>query len=69
MYKTDYSWNPGTGICEDSKYLKIIFYNKLIVCNKIVSVSHSVSTNVTTSILSNLTSTVSVKSDDTKVKY
>ena len=61
--KKDYSWNPSTCICQDSKHLKRIVdysYSK-IACDEIIYVTDIVSTNVT--------STVSINSDDKKVRY
>ena len=36
--KKDYSWNPSTCICENSKYLKSIADASVIKCDKIVIV-------------------------------
>ena len=44
--KKDYSWNPSTCICEDSKYLKSIADTPVIMCDKIISVMDIVSTKI-----------------------
>ena len=56
-------------ICEKSRYLKNIVDDSVIVCDKIINVIDSASTNVTNNIPANVTNTVSKNSDDTKVIY
>ena len=67
--KKDYSWNPNTCICENSNYLKSIVDDSVIVYDEIINVTESVSTNVTITTLTNFTSSVSINSDDKKVRY
>ena len=43
--KKDYSWNPSIFICENNKYLKSIVNDSVIVCDEIINVTGSVSTN------------------------
>ena len=69
MCKKYYSWNPSTCIFENSKYLKSIVDNSVIVCDKIITVMDSISTNVTNTISVIATSTVSINSDDKRVRY
>ena len=59
---------PNTCICENSKYLKSIVENS-VICDEIVSVTDSVSTNETNMISTNVMSTVSINSFDKKVRY
>ena len=60
---------PNTCICENSKYLKSIVENSVIICDEIVIVTDSVSTNETNMISTNVMSTVSINSFDKKVRY
>ena len=53
--KKDYSWNPGTCTCEDSKYLKRIADTSVIMCDEITSVMDLVSTKMTNNISTNVT--------------
>ena len=39
----DYSWNPSTCICKNSKYLKSIADDSVIACDQIISVTDIVS--------------------------
>ena len=55
MCKKDYSWNPSTCICENSKYLKII---SMTGCDEIIIVMNNVSTKKT--ITTNVTGTASI---------
>ena len=55
-YRKDYSWNPNTCTCENSKYLKHISDGSKIVCDEIIYVMDIVSTIVT--------STNSINSND-----
>ena len=57
MCKEDYSWNPSTCICEN-RYLKSIVDESIIVLDKIISVTDSISINVTNTIPANVRSTV-----------
>ena len=41
--KKDYSWNPSTCICENSKYLKSIADTSVIACDETISVMNIVS--------------------------
>ena len=66
-YKKDCSWNPSTRICENIWYLKIIVGNSVIVCNDIINVVN-VKTYVTNTISTNVTRTVSITSNDKKVR-
>ena len=59
MCKKDYSWNHSTCVCENSKHLKYIVDNSKAVFDEIIYVMDIVSTNVT--------STVSINSNDEKV--
>ena len=56
----DYSWNPTTCICENSKYLKSTLVTE---CEEIVSVMDTVSTKKT-----NVMSTPSINFQNIKVK-
>ena len=43
----DYGWNPSACICGSSRYLKSsIVFDSVVVCDKIISVTDRVSTNV-----------------------
>ena len=59
--KKDYSWNPRSCVCENSKYSKHIVNDSRIVCDEIIYVMYIVLTNVT--------STASKNSDDKKIRY
>ena len=59
--KKDYSWNSSACICKNGRYLKIIADDLVIVWDEVKSVTDSVSTNVT--------SNVSINSDDKKIRY
>ena len=59
----DYGWNPSACICGSSRYLKSsIVVDSVVVCDKIISVTDRVSTNV-------ININVSVNSEDEKVRY
>ena len=45
-----YSWNSGTCIFENNKYLKSIADNPVIVCDEIRKTADSVFTNVTNTL-------------------
>ena len=53
----DYSWNPSTCICEDSKYLKSIADTSVTECEEIIIVMNNVSRKKTNTIAANVTST------------
>ena len=59
--KEDYSWNPCTCICENSKYLKTIANNLVTECDEIVIVTDILSTKKENTIATNITSTASIK--------
>ena len=63
--KKDNSWNPSTCICENRRCLKGL----LMIQYEIINTIDSVSTNVTNSIPTNGTSTVSMNSGDKKVLH
>ena len=72
MFRKNYSWNSRTCICENSRNLKGIVHDLVIVCDEIINVTYSVSKNVTSTIpkyYTNkcVTSTVSVNCDDKNV--
>ena len=67
--KKDFSWNPNICICKNSRYFKSAVDNSVIVCDQIINVIESVSTNVTNTISTNVTSTVSINSNDNKKRY
>ena len=69
MYEKDYSWNPGTCICENSKYLKSIANDSVIACNDVEIFIDSVSIKMTHTAPTNVTSTASINSDNKKVRY
>ena len=56
--KKDYSWNPNTCICENSRHLESILDDSVIVCDEIINVAESVSTNVTNTIPTVATNTM-----------
>ena len=58
--KRDYGWNPGTCICENSKYLKSITDTSLIECDEIITAMDIVSTKMTNTIAINVTSSAIV---------
>ena len=67
--RKDYGWKPITCICENSKYLKCIVDDLVIVCDENINVMDSVSTNMTNKLSTNVASTVSIKFDGKKVRY
>ena len=66
--KKDYNWNPSSCICENSKYLKRIANTSVIEFFEIISVVDIVSTIKTSTIATNVTSTMLTNSDDKKVR-
>ena len=63
--KKNYSWNPSTCICENSKHLKHIVADSVIACDKVIYVMDIVPINMTSTIPKN----ISANSDDKKVIY
>ena len=63
--KKNYSWNPGTCICENDKYLKSIVDTSVITCDPIICVMDIVSTKMTSTIAANVSINLTVK----KVRY
>ena len=57
----NYSWNPSKCICVNGKYLKSVVDELVIKCSEII--------NITSNIPTNVTSTVSIISDDKKARY
>ena len=41
MQKKNYGWNSSTCICENSRYLKSIVDDSVVVCNEIINVGDS----------------------------
>ena len=64
----DYSWNPSTCICKNSRYLKSIFDDSVIFYNAIINFTNIVSRNMTNTTSTNVMSTVPINSDDKKNK-
>ena len=64
--KKNYSWNPSTYICENSKYLKSITDPSMTGCNEIIIVVNNVSTKKT--IKTNVTTTASINCHSIKVR-
>ena len=61
--KKDYSWNPSTSTCENSRYLKHIVDVSVIVFDEIIYIKDIVSksmTNMKNTISANVTSIVSL---------
>ena len=56
--------NPGTCIYENNRYSKRLPDGSVIVCDEIMSVADNVSTNVINITSKNVTSAVSINSDD-----
>ena len=57
----DYSSNPSTCICENSKYLKSIADTSVIEFDEIISVMDILSTKMTNTVAGNVTKNVIVK--------
>ena len=76
MCKKDYSWNPSTCICKNSKYLRSIADTSVTECDEIIIVIDIVSTKKinaiaakkTKTIAANVTSTASINRHSKKVK-
>ena len=60
--RKDYSWNPSTYICENSRYIKSAVDNS-VAYDKVISVMNRVSTDVTSTVLINF------DNKDKKVRY
>ena len=54
--KRDYSWNPSTCICENSKYLKGISDTSVIAHGEIINATGNVKLNGAITIPTNMTS-------------
>ena len=61
--------NPTTCICEGSRYLKSIDNDSVIVCDEFINAMESLSTIVTNTIAINVMTTISINSDNKKVRY
>ena len=66
MQKKDYSWNPSTCICENSKCLESITDISVTECDEIIVVMDNVSTKK--AIVTNVTSTASKNCHSKKLK-
>ena len=66
--KKDYSWNPCTCICENSKYLKSITDTSVITCDEIISIMDIVTTKMTNTIATNVMNTSSVTCHCKKIR-
>ena len=66
MQKKDYSWNPSTCICENSKCLESITDISVTECDEIIIVMDNVSTKK--AIVTNVTSTASINCRSKKLK-
>ena len=69
MCKKDYSFNSSKYICDNNKYLESIVDKSVTLCDEIINVTDSVSTNVTNTIAEIVMSTVPINFDDKKVRY
>ena len=68
LCEKDYSWNPSTCICENSKYLKSITDGTSVTkCDEIVIVMNNLSTKKTNTITTNVVSTASINCHCKKV--
>ena len=66
--KKDYSWNPSTFICENSKYLERIADASVNEFNKVIIVMDNVSTKKTDTIATNATSSALINCYSKKVR-
>ena len=66
MCKDNYSWNPSTCICENSKYLKHIADVTAIECN--VTIINNLSTKKTRTKARNFTNTALINFHNKKVR-
>ena len=67
--KKDYSWNPSTCICENSKYLKSIADTSVTECDDIIIVIDTTAAKKTNTIATHVTSTASINGHSNKVRY
>ena len=67
--KNDCSWNPSTGVCENSKYLNSIHDTSVTECDEIVIVMDIVSTKKTNTKATNFMTTASISCYSKKVRY
>ena len=49
-FKKYYTWNPNTCSCKNDKYLKIVADDSKIVCDEIINVIDSRSTNILSTV-------------------
>ena len=66
--KKDYSCNPSTCICENSKYLKSIADTSMTQCDETINVMDNVSTKKTNTIATNVTSIDSMNCHSKQVR-
>ena len=66
--KEDYSWNPSTCICDDSKCLKSIADTSLTKCDEIIIAMDILSTKKTNNIATNVMCTASTNYYSQKVR-
>ena len=64
----NYSWNPSTCTCENSKYLKSVADTSVTECDEIVIVMDIASIKKTKTIATNVTSTASINFHHKKVR-
>ena len=67
--KKDNSWNPGTSVCDNGKYLKSTADDSKVVCDEIIYIMDIVSINMANTMAKYATSTVSINCHNKKVKY
>ena len=60
----DYSWNPSTCICENSKYLKSVVDTSVTECDEIVIVMNNLSTKMANIITTKKTNTITTNIRD-----
>ena len=63
--KKDFNWNISTCIWQNSRYLKSILNDSTFVCDEIINVTESVSTNVTITKSREVTSAVPTNATST----
>ena len=63
--KIDYSWNPSTCICENSRYLKHAADDSVIVCDEIINAANILSANMINAIPTNMTNSVPINVTNT----
>ena len=66
MCKKDCTWNSSTCICQNSRYLKCIANDLVIIYDEVINIKNSLSINWVNTISKNVTSTVSVTYKITK---